>query len=193
MAHFSRHELRKLDEEAECEFAQIISASSPAPMMVSPNSHLGGQYAYGDDQNLFPNPNGQNPIISVYDETKYDPSNINNNNQGNNDVNMMSPTGNRGIPVSESINLQQQFNEFRKFDRRSSKQSQQSPAVPNVVVDAPAPSVVVMDAVRRRSRVLLFSSKIPASVKSMPQIANYASANVNVNANVNAINQDSNV
>ena len=142
-------------------------------MMVSPT----GQYAFGaDEQNFFPNAANvvQNPIISVCDETIY--TNDAANNRG-------------GLPVSESINLQQQFNEFRKFDRRSSKQSQQSPAVPNVVVDAPAPSVVVMDAVRRRSRVLLFSSKIPASVKSMPQIANYASANVNVNA----LNQDSNV
>jgi hypothetical protein len=102
----------------------------------------------------------------------------------------------------------QQFNEFRKFDaRRCSNKSQISFNGACVIPEeehADTPSIVVMDAVRRRSRAMLFSSKIPYSVYSMPHISNYAQNNSNMNmshySNLNekanspqGVNSDSNV
>jgi hypothetical protein len=98
----------------------------------------------------------------------------------------------------------QQFNEFRKFDaRRPSNRSQISFNGGCVIPEehADTPSIVVMDAVRRRSRAMLFSSKIPYSVYSMPHISNYANnnantshySNLNEKASPQGVNSDSNV
>ncbi len=73
----------------------------------------------------------------------------------------------------DSVAQQQEYNVEQEY------QKQQSPQQPH------PPSIVVMDAVRRRSRVLLFNTKLPTSVYSMPQISQFA--------NNNSINDDSNV
>ena len=193
VAHFSRNELKKLDEDAETEFAQIISAnsaSSPTHHVHSPNQYMlrspsnNNQFLI-DDQTFMP-ASYNNPLINVCDETM---------------MNQQFDGQNQSHQYYRDADIQNQFNEFRNFDRRQSRQSQQSG---HGIVDPSPPSVVVMDAVRRRSRVLLFtSSKIPPSVKSMPQIANYANNNqilannqqnaANNNTNTANVNQDSNV
>lgn len=200
VAHFSRNELKKLDEEAETEFAQIISATSaPSPThhVHSPNQYMirspsnNNQFLI-DDQTFMPAYN--NPLINVCDETMNQQHQFDGQNQLH-----------QYYRDADMNAIQNQFNEFRNFDRRQSRQSQLSG---HGMVDPSPPSVVVMDAVRRRSRVLLFSSsKIPPSVKSMPQIANYANNhqilaannqqnagnNSNANNNTASVNQDSNV
>ncbi len=73
--------------------------------------------------------------------------------------------------VGGQQNQQQEYN----IEQEYQKQQQQQQPHP--------PSIVVMDAVRRRSRVLLFNTKLPTSVYSMPQISQYAN-NSNDDSNV---------
>lgn len=189
--HLSRHELRKLDEEAEYEFAQIISAPKDF-------SNHQNQIIQDDSILLLNNLNKTlKQSVSVADERKLSLAKI---------------------PGSSSVN--NQFNEFKTFERQPSNRSQYSfnqnqhqlnqqqfeTVLPTLSPPQP-PSIVVMDAVRRRSRALLFTpNKIPVGVNSMPQISLYTNSNTNSNLKLtlqsnnnnnnsksNNTNEDSNV
>ena len=145
--HLSRAELKHLDDEAELEFAHMISSNQAT------TSHA-------------PNPQGnaaEDPLLSVCDETQ------------------------QIIPIHTSpLNFSEQPHSLHTHQH-----SQHGPH---------PPSVVVMDAVNKRSRNVLFNnSKLPPSVNSMPLISQFSNNNANTsNANANAktnngVNQDSNV
>ena len=165
VAQLSRKELKKLDDAAENEFAQMIIANDLVNLKNKITS---------EDSMFCANLNNTmnvitNPRISVCDERKES-------------VNKMT--------LSQSVS--QQFNEFKEFDRGQSQKSQLSININqngnnfNGSAVLKPPSLVVMDAYRRRSRAMLFgSSKIPANVISMPQIS--------ILANPHNINDDSNV
>lgn len=165
--HLSRSELRKLDEEAEAEFAQIIAKSHENT--PEPHSSGGGCGGGGGGGGYTGGTSGgcseAHPFM-----TSRDMSNMN--------------------IQDEKRHSQQQFEEFKSFDggqqRRLSNRSQasihqQAPlAQPDPTgtstqqLQQPTPSIVVMDALRRRSRQLLFTNtKLPVSVNSMPQISIY--------------------
>ena len=117
--HLSRDELKKLDEDAEREFGNIINQSNKQQNFDEPIS------------------------IHISDETDNNPK-------------------------LASNTLTGKFADFNKFEgsQLSINKLQPQPQSP--------PSIVVMDAVRRRSRVLLFNTKLPTSVYSMPQISQFA-------------------
>jgi hypothetical protein len=186
VAYFSRDELKRLDEDAEHEFAQIISATSEANpnqqnlMMANDDSILfrsslpsqtNTQLMHSQHQQQQQQQQQQQHTpasLFVYDEGKL---------------------SSQQLPTSQSA-AQQLFSEFRRYDRRPSNRSQISFADRSIVEAIPQPpSIVVMDAFRRRSRAMLFGSKIPSSVTSMPQISNMANQNIMLRQR----NQDSNV
>ena len=94
---------------------------------------------------------------------------------------------------AEILSPTEHFNEYRAFARRPSNRSngsfrqdveaaaKNSTALLSVGIAEPPemhqPSIVFMDAIRRRSRVLLYNSKIPGGIKSMPQISQYDNGN----------------
>lgn len=169
----SKEELRKLDMEAEREFVQIIAATS------------GGGGASGAvtaanpavDSGFFITPvdkSNQSRSISIHDERKLSNQNL-----------------------DSSLD---QFNNYRAFDRRPSNRSinsyidgqpgpatdhhhlsiNQQPAVASAgSTELNQPSIVVMDAIRRRSRVLLYNSKLPGGINSMPHISHYDTGSSN--------------
>lgn len=180
--HLSRTELKKLDEEAEAEFAQIIAKTTPREN--SPDPHSGGAGG-GELAPFITSREASN--VNIYDEKH------------------------PNLSSSPHRHSQQQFDEFKSFEggqqRRLSNRSQASiqPHAPLAQPDPtatsisqlqqPTPSIVVMDALRRRSRQLLFtSSKLPASVNSMPQISIYQQQQKqNQQPSTSNNNQDSNV
>lgn len=209
--HLSRHELKKLDQEAEHEFEQIIAQQQ---QLAQPEDEALGICVVSGVASGGASTGGGllttcSPRENIMDETMTQPR--------------LTSNSSHRLPLSSSIAAgaggsggANQFSEYRSFDRRPSNRSQLSIShhnqLDNVSAPAPAissqqlvvqpPSIVVMDALRRRSRALLFTTnKIPSSVNSMPQISNYQSNNASINTTPNplpfstthGVNQDSNV
>lgn len=91
-----------------------------------------------------------------------------------------------------------QLNEFKTFSKNHStfsvgKQNQSVNFSGSSNIQNYAPSVVVMDAVRRRSRALLYNTRLPNSVYSMPQISQFTTQTKASNNRDTSFNQDSNV
>jgi hypothetical protein len=190
--HLSREELKKLDQEAEKEFVQIIAGSSgQGPSSGGnhhyPHHHQGKQLLPEESYALL------STAANKTDEFAY------NNNNDNNKSRSISIADERRLNADASPS--EQFNEFKAFDRRPSIGSyanaqgseQAAPGAGNYQGAAPPfvevhqPSIPVMDAIKRRSRVLLYenakggSSKMPGGIKSMPHISQYEPNNSNNN------------
>ena len=170
----SRKELKKLDEEAEYEFAQIIAANKelscnnfanvvktdePVIVVNDYKDTVKDSVVECDEKRLSVQlyTMKQSPSTQFNDFKAFTP------NRSNYSINTNQPTQMNCNNLSGSINV-------KNF----------------------APSIVVMDAVRRRSRTLLYSSRLPTNVYSMPQISHYNSNNKS-NNNVTGLNEDSNV
>ena len=162
--HLSRVELRKLDEEAEAEFTQIIAKTSHDGTPEPPG---------GGNPETHPFLTSRDPSnMMIYDEKQPNASSHSSQHRYS------------GGP---------QFEDYRTFDggqRRLSNRSQHSihqvqaplaqpdptaTSIQHLGQQQTTPSIVVMDALRRRSRqqLLFTNTKLPASVNSMPQISIY--------------------
>jgi hypothetical protein len=210
--HLSRNELKKLDEQAEHEFAQII-AKQQEPDDLSGGICVVSGVAAGGASTA-----GTGLLTSCH------PREIIMENETT--TTNLKLSSNQKLPISSAAaSAANQFGEYKSFERRPSNRSQLSisqnnqldaltvvgplasaAAVSSQQLHIQPPSIVVMDALRRRSRALLFASnKLPSSVNSMPQISNYAVVNPNNNNNATShftanvtttshgVNQDSNV
>lgn len=194
--HLSRNELRKLDEEAEHEFAQIIATNTdivPLGMQTHPN-----QAIQEESIALLNNPNSRKLSVSLCDERKVSTQILPASNSACNQFNEFKSFERRPSDRSQS-SFHQQFQQNQQLQQQIQQQQQQldlllSQSHAQNQLQPQPPSIVVMDAVRRRSRALLFSSKLPAGVNSMPQISQYSSnTNSNLKSNLDNSNEDSNV
>lgn len=163
--HLSRKELKKLDEEAEFEFTKIISANK--------------DLSYGNLHNLNKTDIGANNLDEVAKETV-----------------IYCNEKRLSVQLNPMINMSpsNQLNEFQTFNKNRSsvsveRQNQSVNFSGSSNIQNYAPSVVVMDAVRRRSRALLYNTRLPNSVYSMPQISQFSKANFKDGC----FSQDSNV
>jgi hypothetical protein len=176
--HLSRDELKKLDQDAEKEFVQIIAASSGAAGQQ--NHHYNPQqhrHHHTGGKQLLP----EESYFALSNAASKTDDFVNNNNNS------------RSISIADErkLNTAEQFSEFKSFDRRPSQGSYELPAGQQAAaggnyqgaappsIEVHQPSIPVMDAIKRRSRVLLYenakggSSKMPGSIKSMPHISQY--------------------
>ncbi len=196
--HLSSDELRKLDAEAENEFAQIINQTQHRNLMPEESFFLlNNNNDKNNNNSTFHNKNlNKSVTILIADERKLNsPDNVNNLNSEFNEFRAMNERrlSNRSAhSFIDNLNIGNANNSSQNNSPNNQKEAAPSAAGAPVGLEVHQPSIVVMDALRRRSRVLLYNSKMPAGIKSMPQIAQLGAGQTGPSQAPNANNLSTN-